>query len=233
MPKWMANAMESVLKSLYFECRVEKITYWNTELLQIEFKTLEKIPAYKFGDAVSIRVSDTQFRNYTPVVVIEKANVFYILFHLHPGTLGNDYIENLKAGDILKMVIPRGRCRVNELADSHVVVTDETGLGFAFSLLEKQRSTADKCFVISETSAVNTAIIADCFKPSINTKKGQIEQALQLFFDDYYREDSQTQFYLIGNAKTIQQSLSFLKQRGIRSPFIYSQPFWALGKIGL
>lgn len=233
MPKWMANAMESLLKSLYFECTVVAIEAWNTELLKIEFKSLTPMPNCKFGDAISIRVSDTEFRNYTPVTIKDQPDCFYILFHLHSGTLGNDYIEQLKIGDRLKMVIPRGRSPLQGEADMHVVVTDETGLGFALNMIHEYESIQQPCYVITENNPINTSTVTELFKPVISVRKGQIEQGLNLFFEQYFISVAKIHFYLIGNAKTIQQTMMFLKQKGISSHNIFSQPFWSLGKKGL
>ncbi len=229
----MANAMESLLKSLYFECKIVAIEPWTTELLKIEFESLTSMPTCKFGDAISIRVSDTEFRNYTPIAIKDQPNCFYILFHIHKGTLGNDYIDQLKIGDQLKMVIPRGRVPLQGEADIHVVVTDETGLGFAINMIEEYKTSQQRCYVISENNPINTSIVTELFKPAISVRKGQIEQGLNLFFEQYFIGAAPIHFYLIGNAKTIQQTRMLLKQKGISSHHIFSQPFWALGKKGL
>ncbi len=233
MPKWMANAMESMLKSFYFECKIIAIAYWNEELLKITFEALTLMPNCKLGDAVSIRVSATEFRNYTPVAIKDQPNCFYIIFHLHAGTLGNDYIQNIKLDDVLKMVIPRGRLALQGQADNHVVVTDETGLGFALNMVEENHSLEQPCYVITENHAKNTPIITNLFKPAITVRKGQIEQGLNLFFKNYFHRPLNTHFYLIGNARTIQQTMSLLKKQGVLTKNIYAQPFWALGKKGL
>jgi len=228
MPKWMADVMERSLKNLYFVSKVIHKEKLSPELLKITFQIKGEIPVIRVGDAVSIRVSETEFRNYTPIM--ESEDTFSMIFQLHHGTVGHAYLINLQVDDSLKMVIPRGRLSFNIEVKRHVLFCDESALGFALQMVQECTQYGKEFILVVESNPANKNYISQQFKPQYLVDKGDWDEALEAYFE--YHEPS-TVFYLLGNAASIQQAKRYLKIKDIKVKQIYAQAFWAEGKKGL
>jgi NAD(P)H-flavin reductase len=66
VPKWVADAMESVFSGQIRKVEVTEISYLNPYLKKITFKGDFANVKFKSGQAIAIRVNETNFRNYTP-----------------------------------------------------------------------------------------------------------------------------------------------------------------------
>ncbi|HEX8608382.1 MAG TPA: FAD-binding oxidoreductase, partial [Pedobacter sp.] len=89
VPKWVANAMETVFSSQIRKVVVTEIIYLNPHIVKVSFKgNLEKIK-FRSGQAIAIRVNETNFRNYTPSHWDSKKGIFEVIFHLHGNGPGS------------------------------------------------------------------------------------------------------------------------------------------------
>src|SRR5690606_33929413 len=64
---------------------------------------------FQLGYANVIRVSETEFRNYTVAAYDDAGGTIDILCHIHGKGTGSRFMDGLRAGDQLYMSIPRGK----------------------------------------------------------------------------------------------------------------------------
>ncbi|MNL32853.1 hypothetical protein D3C87_1547310 [compost metagenome] len=85
---------------------------------------------------------------------------------------------------------------------------------------------------ISIQELKSTGLMLDMVPKSINKAEYAIDSLrnLDVKIWDLWKNGY---FYLMGNAKSIQTFRKALKEKGIQSNNIYTQPFWADGKVGL
>lgn len=131
VPKWMANAMESLFSGMYHPVKVIAIEDLQPRLRKIRFEgdfanvKKEFIP----GNVIEFRISDTEFRHYTPSYFNREAGVCDVLFYLHDKGPGSKWVENLKVGNKLNLLGPGGKIRYNPEFKIHIAFGDETSLG--------------------------------------------------------------------------------------------------------
>ncbi|EDM37289.1 putative iron transport/utilisation related protein [Pedobacter sp. BAL39] len=239
VPKWLGDAMESVLASKYLTVRVSSVTLLTDTLCQLnlsgDFQGLDFHPGY----AIDFRVNDNDFRHYTPSAFDAQEGTCEILIHLHGNGPGSDFISRLKVGEVLKMVIPRGRKLYQPDHQFHFFFGDETALGL-FKLLREEIHAADQHYTgVLELSEENLALPARLgMRLKTVTKNpddpGRYAAAsLHAMKTGYPHIFHQGIFYLIGNAASIQHVKRTLRHMGVAVKNIRTEAYWMKGKAGL
>src|SRR5687767_6973610 len=129
VPKWAADAMESLFKGRACNVVVSEITYLNPHIKKIGFKGDLTSVKFKPGQAIFIRVDDTNFRNYTPSLWDSAKGVCEVIFYLHGNGPGSDYISNLNLNDVISIGLPRGFDFYKKDHKYHFLFGDETAIG--------------------------------------------------------------------------------------------------------
>ncbi|ALL06081.1 hypothetical protein AQ505_11620 [Pedobacter sp. PACM 27299] len=230
--KWVGDAMERLLSSKYLPVKVCSIVDLNPEIRIICFSGDLSNTEFYPGDAVAFRVSDFEFRNYTLSVFNEEEGYFEVIFHLHGGGPGSDFATQLRVGEELKMIVPRGRKMLNTVQQHHFFFGDETSLGlmvlFAKAIVNNQQNymgilelKPDNMAVINQLKLAVHGVLKSPENPAENAIS-----YLENLHQDYTEAFSQGIFYLTGNASSIQKFRTALKSKGVLPKQIKTQAYW-------
>lgn len=238
IPKWIGDAMESVLASKYLHVTVLETEYLTPQLKRVRFEGDLAHTDFQTGYVVSLRVNDADYRHYTLLRFNKQEGDFEIFFHLHGSGPGSGFAERLKNGDQLKMVIPRGKKMFREDSSWHFFSGDETALGLFTDIKEAAGKQGGLCTGILELDARIPVPDSLRLAPYITDKNNPDKTAEMLACLQDIKEDMGDQWpnmtcYLAGNAASIQRVRKALLEQGISSRNILTQAYWATGKTGL
>ncbi len=232
MPKWIGDWLESaagprvtVLETAYLKPAIKKIRF------QGNISKMDFI----IGGASVIRVSETEYRNYTIAWHDIDKGILEIIFHVHGNGVGCRYLNALKTGDELFISSPRGRAAYDPKAKQHFLFGDETSLGLACSLLPvlKQNGHQFQCYFELDEENKNIPELLDFENCTIFPKNGSFNN--EKWINDLpvlKKTDWQAaNFVLTGNVKSVQSFRKVLKSR--TSGKIFAQGYWLEGKKGL
>ena len=238
VPKWVADAMESIFSGKTRKVIVVEVSYLHPSLKKITFKGDFTGVKFKIGQAIFFRVDDMNFRNYTPSYWNSTTGVCEVIFHLHGNGPGSRYIDELKLNDTLTMGLPRGFDMYKNSYNYHFFFGDETAIGLFKSLKQVIDENgqnyigvleADKDFCSFET---DLGCLLDVVPKSQNKAENAIS-FLESINGSLWELWKSGVFYLMGNARSIQNFRKALKEKGVSSKNIITQPYWVEGKIGL
>lgn len=237
----MANAMESLFSGSYHPVQVTSVESLADRLHKIRFEgdfsksKKEFIP----GNVIEFRISDTEFRHYTPSYFDQKDGVCEVLFYLHDKGPGSKWVAGLKPGDKLNLLGPGGKVKYNSSSKTHIAFGDETSLG-SFVCIKKETEKQGHRFLgiaeMDEENRIWTKVLElDVFTVAKNeTSKGT--NAILILKDllkHLNSDKNEVTFYLTGNAKSILAMKKFLVQNNFLSKQIQTEPYWVEGKQGL
>jgi NADPH-dependent ferric siderophore reductase len=238
VPKWVANAMETVFSSQIRKVVVTEIIYLNPHIVKVSFKgNLEKIK-FRSGQAIAIRVNETNFRNYTPSHWDSKEGIFEVIFHLHGNGPGSQYISSLKLNDTLSIVLPRGFDLYRQDHKYHFLFGDETTIGLFKSLQHKIEENDQEYIGILELNQTTLSFKIDAISGlelvSVSDNKAQNAiSLLEKLPEQVWQLWRNGAFYLMGNGRSIQRFRNALREKGVNIKNIKTQPYWMEGKFGL
>lgn len=251
MPKWMGDAFESLLSGVFLYVTVTEVTMLSAAVKRVRFQgDLSKVN-FVPGHAVAFRVSDRDHRNYTPSFFDSKTGVCEILFHLHGNGPGSEFAGNMKVGDQMKMVPPRGKklytgkegTGVNSGEAGPDLVThfffgDETSLGLFASLAQEIVAHGERYTGIMELDEANKPAceklglaVHTVHKSALAPGRDASALLLSLLSEPGLLANNCC-FYLIGNGHAIQAFRKTLKSLPV-SPAFKTQTYWMEGKKGL
>lgn len=228
----MNDAMENLLASKFLEVQVTAVSYPAPGVKKVRFEAPCSRMDFYIGYAVAFRVSALDFRNYTPVMVDDDA--FEIVFHLHGKGPGSLFAGGLQTGDSLKMLMPRGK-KMYRSAAAHYVFGDETSLGLTLAIVQEAKARQQAFTGLLELEDGNREAPEQLQLPlAVIPKDSHHKMAAVL--DAHFAAGAVPaagMYYLTGNARSIQVFRGLLKERGVGSSQILTQPYWAEGKRGL
>lgn len=239
VPKWAADAMESLFSGMFRKMTVSDITYLNPCIKKIVFKGDLKKVKFKTGQAIVIRVDDTNVRNYTPSFWSSNEGFCEVIFHLHGNGPGSAFIERLALNDELNIGLPRGFDFYKKDYRYHFFFGDETTVGLFKSLKHRiEENNQDYIGVLefSDTtlrSETNLECMLGLVQSSGRYKAEQATLFLENLDEKVWQLWKDGIFYLMGNGRSIQNFRKALKEKGIGSKQILTQPYWVEGKTGL
>jgi len=230
--------MESVFSGQNKKVTVIDIAYLNPFIKKITFKGDLAGTRFKTGQAVFIRVNDTSFRNYTPSRWDSDAGTFDIVFHIHGNGPGSSYSSALALNDVISIGLPRGFNFYKKEYDYHFFFGDETTIGIFESLKDVIEANGQNYIGILELNkdTLNDTIKTKCVLDIVPYAAHKAEHAiahLHSLPNAVWELWKNGVFYLLGNARSIQNFRKALKDRGVSSRNIVTQPFWVEGKTGL
>lgn len=191
------------------------------------------------GQKIEFRVSDTEYRHYTPSYFNQEEGVCEVLFYLHDKGPGSRWAAGLKKGDTLKMIGPGGKMRYDTHANIHILYGDETSLGLFHCMSEEAATRGEHCFCIAELDEAHrhwpglVNVQAATVVPHVVFKAYTANAKLEEWLQTYTGSRERIAFYLTGNAKAIQAFRKNLLVLDFQSAQIQSDPYWAEGKCGL
>jgi NADPH-dependent ferric siderophore reductase len=238
MPKIIGDFMETAFSSKICKVSVRSVEMLSSNIKIITFKGLFPHVNFKIGQAVVLRIDETNYRNYTPSKWESINGTFQIIFHIHNNGPGSERIKNLKPGDQISVGLPRGFKVYDTEAKYHFFFGDETCISVFKSMKDEINRSGKDYLGILELDSINAAVpeklglMVDVVSKSVNKAASAIK-AFQNLDPEIWNLWKEGYFYLMGNAKSIQAFRKVLKEKGISNKNIHTQAYWAEGKIGL
>ncbi|TDS52994.1 FAD-binding oxidoreductase [Myroides indicus] len=232
IPKWLADLFGSSLRP---NVKVLETHYISSHIKKIRFQGDISKWSFQIGYANVIRVTETEYRNYTVAYHDKKKGIFDIIFHIHGNGVGSQYMDTLKANDELFVSLPRGKKFYEPNVQQQFIFGDETSLGLVCSLLPLLKKHKHQFHFYFELDEANKSVPAllDLENYTVFQKNGSFRNEkwindLPVFQTTDWKE---ARFILTGNVKSVQTFRKVLKHR--RTGKISSQGYWLEGKKGL
>jgi NADPH-dependent ferric siderophore reductase len=233
LPKWVGDLFEGSLAPKF---KVLITSYISPQVKKIRFQGDTSKMNFQIGYANVIRVSETEYRNYTVAYHDAKEGIMDIIFHIHGNGVGSRYIDALKIGDELYISSPRGHKEYDPKVNQHFIFGDETSLGLACSFLsslKKHNHQFQFYFELDEENK-NVPQLLGIVNYTVFLKNGSFRN--EKWISDlpvFKTPDWKTaNFVLTGNVKSVQTFRRVLKKDYV-SGRILSQGYWLEGKKGL
>ncbi|WFB64961.1 siderophore-interacting protein [Sphingobacterium sp. WM] len=241
VPKWMTDAMESLFKGTYHSVKITTIKYISPSLKYIRFKgdfsriKNDFIP----GNVIEFRISDRDFRHYTPSYFNLKKGICDVIFYINGKGPGSIWADNLALDDELKIMGPSSKMNFNYSASSHVVFGDETSLGLMQHIHLEAKKQGKPCCCLIEINPnhldwldhiridFENIVVLDSSTAGIG------QSTFKEWLLNQRPIQSEMEFYLTGNASSIQKIQKDLISNGYSKKQIQTYPYWAQGKVGL
>lgn len=237
VPKWMANAMESLFSGSYHPVRVTAVDYRTDDLKNVRFEgNFSKLSKpFIAGNVIEFRVTDTEFRHYTPSFFDAGKGICEVLFYLHGKGPGSEWAEKIRVGDTTRLLGPGGKIKFDDQVSQHLCFGDETSLGLMKCLSDEAAKRNDLCQCIAELDSPHSGWPDLLELKCMTVSKDAAESAREAIgrIEEYHNHFSETAFYLTGNAKSIQAIRKHLTGKGVSGRRIHTEPYWAMGKAGL
>lgn len=238
LPKFLADRSERH----GFAATVTDIERPSPGLLRLTFEG-EELRTRPFApcDVMAFRISDKDFRHYTPETVDHEAGRATILFHLHgpPHTPGLRFVEELKVGSATRWCgMASARAFRWTSPRRFLAMGDVTALGLMVGLTERARAEESRALVVVEVEEADAAYVRGLLPEAVVLAAGEEPgQALRHWLTEAGRalaELSPTAVYLAGHGGSVQEQRALLRGvHGLDRRLIHTQPFWATGKVGL
>jgi NADPH-dependent ferric siderophore reductase len=232
IPKWVGDLFEGSLRP---NLEVLTTSYISPQVKKISFQGDVSKMKFQIGYANVVRVSETEYRNYTVAHYDAKAGVVDIIFHIHGNGVGSDYIDALKRGDEMYLSSPRGRNEYDPRVNKQVIFGDETSLGLAcsfFTALKNNQHQFQFYFELADENK-NVPQLLGLENFTVFPKDGSfIKEAwisdLPVFMTDDWEDAN---FVLTGNVNSVRTFRKVLKNK--RSGKVLAKGYWLEGKKGL
>ncbi|MGO1245414.1 MAG: FAD-binding oxidoreductase [Sphingobacterium sp.] len=232
IPKWVSNLFGNTLRP---NVKIVEISYLSPQIKKIRFQGDISKWSFQIGFASVVRVSETEFRNYTIAYHDKENGIFDIVFHIHGSGIGSQLINSLKTNDELFISPPRGKKFYEPSIKQQFIVGDETSLGLACSFLSFLRQGQHQFQFYFELDEENRNVpellgLENCtifFKNGSFRNKEWISN-LPIF---QTLDLATASFVLSGNVKSVQTFRQILKNKTAGK--IFSQGYWLEGKKGL
>lgn len=229
IPKWMGDVAEMIIQ--------QRVTVVDTHYLAPKLKLVRfesdvvRKRSFLPGQWVEFRVSDGDFRHYSPSAHNAESGLMEVLFYLHEKGPGSTWADNLKAGDEMMMLGPAGKFVLHKNAAHHLFIGDETSIGVCKVMQDALGSDNFTCLIECEEAHANWPTLAGLMATTI-PKQGHEGETLKKAVQQVTLPPNTTA-YLSGHASSIQAVRKTLIVRGMPSSRILAKAYWADGKRGL
>lgn len=232
IPKWVSNLFGNTLRP---NVKIVEISYLCSQIKKIRFQGDISKWSFQIGYANVVRVSETEFRNYTVAYHDNENGIFDIVFHIHSNGIGSQLINSLNIKDELFISPPRGKKFYEQNIKQQFVFGDETSLGLAclfLPLLKHHQHQFQFYFELDEENK-NVPELLGLENYTVFPKNGSFRNEKWISDLPVFKtvDFQTTNFVLTGNVKSVQTFRKILKYR--KAGTIYSQGYWLEGKKGL
>ena len=232
IPKWMGDLFGDVLRPNAKIIQTSSIT---PHIKRIRFQGDITRMNFQIGYANVMRVSETEYRNYTVAWHDMQKGIFDIIVHLHGNGVGSQYIHTLEKNDDVYISQPRGKKLYDPHMKQHVIFGDETSLGLAcsfFQILKQNQHQFQFYFELDEENKSAPELLGlgnvTVFSKNGSFRNEQWITDLPLFQPS---EWTKANFILTGNVKSVQTFRKVIKHT--ISAKSTTQGYWLEGKKGL
>ncbi len=238
MPKWLGDFSEKFFKSSYHPTVVSEIEYYHKRFKRVRYqgealKSIEWIPAQE----VEFRVTDTEYRHYTPSVWNNTEGYVDVLFYLHGKGPGSLWADKLKVGDEVLLIGPGGKFVPKPEEKNIIMLGDETTLSAFYGMQKFVAEDVETiCVLEMNEEALDWHTKIGLEATILETKTSQRGEKLYLWTQKHLLQISERDkysYYISGNANTIKEISKLLINCEINPKLIYKKPYWKEGKKGL
>ncbi len=239
IPKWLGDTMETVFSRMITPAIVTKVEYIFPELKRVimegDFTKINFMP----GNVIEFRVTDTDFRHYTVSALDQEKGVCEMLVYLHERGVGSNWVKNIRPGSSVRILGPGGKIKYRDSHTHHFLFGDETSIGLMECMANTARMHGHTCYCMAELDKRHHRWIQQLRFHAVAVEKEYDPPAkyavetIQATSAAFWEEWSTAAFYITGRAKSIQAVRKALLQKGIPGKNIFTEPYWAEGKMGL
>ncbi|WP_413512364.1 FAD-binding oxidoreductase [Myroides odoratus] len=231
IPKWLTSLFGQALQPNVKSIEIDALS---PEIKRIRFKGDLSKWNMQLGYASVIRISETEFRNYTIASYDQVQGIFDVIFYINGKGIGSQKIGTLQKEEVLFISPPRGKRMYESSVHQQVFFGDETSLGLAYSLFPLLKQNNHQFHFYFELNPANNHLPAvlglDNYTVKTKDKNLDTEKWNHLLDSSTWIDWEEAAFILTGNAITIQQQRKILKER--KAGKILSQGYWVEGKKG-
>lgn len=211
---------------------VLETTYINPHFKKIRFEGNIIGMDFQVGYAVAVRVSDTEYRNYTASFADTKTGMLEIIVHLHHNAPGATFMAALDVDDTIRVSMPRGKKIYDPAVKKHHIFGDETSLGLACAFLPLLKKGNHSYHFYFELDAENKSVpgLLGIENYSVFEKRETFQN--EELIAELLIDIQECNFIITGNALSAQTIRKVLKRNTVKGK-IYTQAYWANGKKGL
>ncbi|MFN0257770.1 FAD-binding oxidoreductase [Pedobacter ureilyticus] len=234
-PKWLFDAVDLIITKL------SSITISNVQLLSASLKRISfagdfsKIN-FPVGAYIDFRVNATDARRYTVSNVDIEKGILEIIVHLHGNGPGSNFMNGLRAGDVVDLNRPRSeRNYYAKSAERLLIFGDETSLGLACAFLPELKKKKHQFLYYLELDEENWNIPEQLGLENfvVFPKNGYFKNEtwldqLAIFQSKAWQE---AHYVLTGNASSAQAFKKAIKRNTKGKVFLHG--YWLAGKKGL
>ncbi|MEM7217371.1 MAG: siderophore-interacting protein [Pseudomonadota bacterium] len=236
MNKWLADRMERAFSSQFHPVDVVEIEQIGERLRRVRFAGDLSATSYAPGYVIEFRITDVDFRHYTPAYYDAERGLCDVLFYLHDKGVGSAWAANLEVGQRVTLMGPGNKMTLRDGA-RHLLFGDETAIGLCAAMTDATQRSGAQLHSLLELDATHWAWPVQLGLEVTLLDKDPNSTAARDWFAQQSEADWQrlrgAQFYLVGRARSIQAIKQTLRARGVARRQIQSAPYWAEGKNGL
>ncbi len=237
IPKWLGDTLEKLSGKYYHAVVVTDVDYLNESLKKVRFEGDFGSVVFTPGQVVEFRVTDRDYRHYTPSVFDKDRGVCEVIFYLHGQGVGSAWAAELAEGQQFKLIGPGGRLAYRNEFATHLVFGDETSIGLANCIADECKRQHHHFVGLLEFAPEHIPWQIDqnhdmtIVRSSMETPGKRALEILESW-ERIYSNDNVC-VYLTGRAKSIQGLRNYLLKKGVPRKHIQVEPYWAEGKKGL
>lgn len=232
VPQWISNLFGNKVRP---NAKVLETQDLSRHIKKIRFKGDISKWDFQIGYSSVVRVSETDFRNYTVSYYDTEEGIFDMIVHIHGNGIGCNYMNSLNIGDEIFISPPRGLNLYNSNAKHQFLFGDETSLGLAYSFLSVLKQNGHRYQFYFELDEENKDVpnmlgLDNC---TVFPKNGTFKSETQIYdLPVLLSLEWQTANYILtGNAKSVQAFRRVIKSKSQGKTS--SQGYWLEGKKGL
>ncbi len=238
MPKWLGDFSEKFFKNSFHPTIVIEVEYYHKYFKRVRFQGEElKAIDWKPAQEVEFRVSDTEYRHYTPSLWNSVEGYTDVLFFLKADGVGSRWADKLKVGNQIVLIGPGGKFVPNPADKNIVMLGDETTLSAFYGMQQAVgKDVKTTCVLEMCKDALDWHKKIGLEATAIETAEHQRGEVLRLWLQKHLLSisiENDYTYYISGNADTIKSLNRLLLKSDVSPKRIYKKPYWKEGRKGL
>lgn len=237
MYKWLGDLSEKFFSSYYKQTIVSEVEYYDKKLKRVRYKGEElKNVNWQPAQEIEFRVTDTEYRHYTPMLWNKKEGYTDVLFYLHNKGPGSLWADKLEIGDKVTLIGPAGKFVANKNHKKVIMMGDETSLSTYYGMQELLKPNNNViCVLEMGKERASWADKIGLKSIILNNNTDEIGKQSEIWLKKFIQNSDAKEYiyFLSGNANTIKILRRILIKIVINSKQIFTHPYWAKGKKGL
>jgi NADPH-dependent ferric siderophore reductase len=203
------------------------------DLLMVQFTGDFPVNVLHPGQQLSFYIDDIHTRPYTLASVDTERHAYSVLFYLNGKGAACNWIITLQPGCRVSFSVDPGKLHYNEQATHHFFYGDETAMGLFYGFKEMALQNNQEYFGVLELQPHNEGVLnalkllIDWVPPSCTAPAASAIQWMEDMHPNCWRAWKKAQFYLAGEALSVQQFNTWLQQKQVAPRRIHTLEYWS------